>query len=136
MIDHSVKGSSQQGVIHVIDDERDIVSIITSALQSSGYSVHSFTDASEALQDMEICKKKISMVITDVRMPSHNGFEIARRTKTLSPEARVIFMTAFEINMAEFEKMFPSLQINDFLQKPFHVQQLLEMVRQHDNVGS
>jgi CheY-like chemotaxis protein len=71
------------------------------------------------------------MVITDIRMPGHSGFEVARRTRTIIPDVPIIFMTAFEINSIEFGQLFPSLQVNDFLQKPFHVTRLLEVVQRY-----
>jgi FixJ family two-component response regulator len=119
-------------VIHLVDDEPDIVSTATNALRKSGYNVHSFSSPSKALHDIEMaCKKHVGMLITDVRMPGYSGFEIARRTRLVKPEVPVIFMTAFEMNFSEFEKMFPSLKVHDFLQKPFHVNGLLGMVKKY-----
>ncbi|MDQ4012825.1 MAG: response regulator [Thermoproteota archaeon] len=96
----------KKGVIHVVDDERDIITVATVALEREGYTVHSFTNPKEALNDIEKrCKKKVSMLITDVRMPLHSGFEIARRTKDIVPDVPVVFMTAFEINSPEFDRL-------------------------------
>ena len=118
------------GVIHIVDDEKDIVSLAASALQREGYAVHSFTSPSEALKDIElVCKKKVKMLITDIRMPEHRGFEVAKRTRLIVPEIPVILMTAFEINSSEFETMFPSFKVNAFLQKPFGVDKLLQVVK-------
>jgi CheY-like chemotaxis protein len=128
-IDHT---PAEVGVIHIVDDEKDIVTVATSALEHEGYTVHSFTSPEEALNDIEIrCRKKVKMLITDIRLPVHSGFELARRTRAIVPDAPVIFITAFEIMPTEFEKLFPSLQINSFLQKPFHIKQLIEMVHKY-----
>ena len=115
-----------------MDDEADIVSVAKTALESEGYTVHSFTNAQKALEDIEMkCRKKVGMLITDIRMPVHSGFEVARRTRAIVPDVPVIFMTAFEINSLEFDRLFPSLQVNEFLQKPFHMQQLSEIARKY-----
>jgi DNA-binding NtrC family response regulator len=96
----------KKGVIHVVDDERDIITVATAALEREGYTMHSFTNPKEALNDIEKRrKKKVSMLITDVRMPLHSGFEIARRTKDIVPDVTVVFMTAFEINSPEFDRL-------------------------------
>ncbi len=71
------------------------------------------------------------MLITDVRMPGYSGFDIARRARAVVPDVPDIFMTAFEINQGEFEKMFPSLKVEEFLQKPFLMNRLLQVVRQY-----
>lgn len=73
------------------------------------------------------------MLITDMRMPGVNGFEMARRMRDVKPGVPVIFMTGFEINSSEFSKIFPSLAVNGFIQKPFRIEQLLEAVKKHDN---
>ena len=119
--------------IHIIDDEKDIVNAAASALNRHGYSVHSFSSASEALEDIEMkCRERVSMLITDVRMPAYSGFEIARRTRAITPDVPVVFMTAFEINTTEFDKIFPSLKVNEFLQKPFQLQRLLQVVKKYE----
>jgi len=120
-------------IVHIIDDEKDIVIATASALKRHGYAVHSFSSASEALEDIEMkCRERVSMLITDVRMPLHSGFEIARRTRAIIPDVPVVFMTAFEINSMEFDKIFPSLKVNEFLQKPCQIQRLLQIVKKYE----
>jgi DNA-binding NtrC family response regulator len=126
-----------QDSIYVIDNEKDIVTFVTSALERNGYSVHSFTDSREALNDIVLnCsmnRKKVHMIITDIRMPEVNGFEIARRVRDINPDIPVVFMTAFEINSSEFHQVFPSLQVKEFLQKPFQIQKLIDTVKKYDS---
>ena len=126
-----------QDIIYVIDNEKDIVTFVTSALERNGYSVHSFTDSREALNDIVLnCsmnRKKVHMIITDIRMPEVNGFEIARRVRDINPDIPVVFMTAFEINSSEFHQVFPSLQVKEFLQKPFQIQKLIDTVKKYDS---
>ena len=131
---------SNQGVIYVIDNEKDIVTFVTSVLERNGYSVHSFTDSTEALKDIELncsskSKKKVHMIITDIRMPEVNGFEIARRVQAINSDIPIVFITAFEINSSEFHQLFPSLQVNEFLQKPFHIQKLIDTVKKYDSAA-
>lgn len=126
------ENAGDMGVIHIVDDEKDIVRVATMALEQAGYAVHSFSDSSEALADIELkCKKKVKMLITDIRMPGPNGFEVARRTRAVVPDVPVVFMTAFEVNASEFEKIFPSFKVSNFLQKPFRIERLLDVVKKH-----
>jgi len=128
------KTTFRKGIIHIVDDEQDIVSIATKALEQEGFTVHPFTSPSEALKDIEgSCMTNVSMLITDVRMPEHSGFDVARRTRAVAPDVSVIFMTAFEISPAEFRKMFPSFEVNEFLPKPFRVQKLVDVVRKYQS---
>jgi two-component system OmpR family response regulator len=124
----------ETGVIHVVDDDSDIAKIASIALQHAGYYVHSFSDPAEALKDIElVCGKKVRMLITDLRMPGHNGFEVAKRTRAVVPDVPVIFMTAVDVNSDEFGRILPSFKVNAFLQKPFRIEKLLNVVREHLN---
>jgi DNA-binding NtrC family response regulator len=126
-----VKRGLAEGIIHIVDDEPDILNIAADALRNSGYEVHSFSNPSEAFIDIEECGGKTSMLITDIRMPGHSGFELARQARMINPNLPVVFMTAFEVNLIEFEKIFPSLKVNDLLQKPFHIDKLVGLVKNH-----
>lgn len=126
------EGTRNRGIIHLIDDEKDVVTIAATALEREGYQVHYFTSISELLKDVQLrCKDKISMLIADIRMPGGSGFEIARKVRAMTPDVSIIFMTAFEINSSEFNKVFPSLKVDEFLQKPFRIRALLTVVEAH-----
>ncbi len=104
----------------VVDDERDILSIIKRGLESKNrFQVETFIDAEHAL---EYLKKKpndyYDLVLTDIRMPKINGFELYRRIKESDPHMKIVFITAFEINKDEFTKVIPSVDVLDFISKP------------------
>ncbi len=44
---------------------------------------------------------------------------LARKVKAINPNVKVVLMTAFEIRGSEFSKVFPSTQVDGFVQKPF-----------------
>jgi YesN/AraC family two-component response regulator len=104
----------------VVDDERDILSIIKRGLElKNRFQVDTFIDAENALESL---KKKpndyYDLVLTDIRMPKINGFELYRRIKENNPQMKIVFITAFEINKEEFTKVIPSLDVLDFISKP------------------
>jgi len=51
-------------------------------------------------------------------MPVLSGIKLARKIKEVNPAVKVILMTAFEIRDNEFSKIFPSMQVDGFVQKP------------------
>lgn len=126
---HLNGNGANDGIIHFVDDEPDIVRIAKEALQKNGFSVHAFTDSSDAINCIRNCKEKTSMLITDLRMPEFSGFDIAREARAIKPDVPIVFITAFEINDIEFEKVFPSIEINEFLQKPFSIHDLSSMIK-------
>jgi YesN/AraC family two-component response regulator len=111
----------------VVDDERDILSIIKRGLESKHrFQVETFIDAGYALESL---KKKpndyYDLVLTDIRMPKINGFELYRRIKESNPHMKIVFITAFEINKEEFTKVIPSVDVLDFISKPVSMSTLI-----------
>ena len=61
-------------------------------------------------------------------MPKMNGFQLVRRVKELRPDIKIIMMTAFEVDMKEFNTVFPSTRVDKIIRKPFNISSLIEMV--------
>jgi DNA-binding NtrC family response regulator len=113
--------------ILVVDDELDIVLIFKQALSRQGYTVFGFTDPLLALEHFKLNSSDYGLVITDVRMPRMSGFELAANIKVIKPDAKVVFMSAFEVSDLEFS--MPGVKINDFLRKPVNVKTLVRRVK-------
>ncbi|HEX7141059.1 MAG TPA: response regulator [Nitrososphaeraceae archaeon] len=113
--------------IMVVDDERDILSIIKRGLESKNrFQVETFIDAESALESLkENPDDYYDLVLTDIRMPKINGFELYRRIKESNPHMKIVFITAFEINKEEFSKVIPSLDVIDFISKPVSMSTLM-----------
>jgi len=115
--------------IMVVDDDRDILQITTMALEGSGHNIHGFTDPLKAIQHAEDGCIECEVLVSDIKMPHMIGFQLARRIKELRPEIKIIMMTAFEVNLREFESVFPSLPVDRVLHKPFAPSVLVETVK-------
>ena len=113
--------------ILVVDDELDIVLIFKQALSRQGYTVFGFTDPLLALEHFKLNSSDYGLVITDIRMPRMSGFELAANIKVIKPDAKVVFMSAFEVSDLEFS--MPGVKINDFLRKPVNVKTLVRRVK-------
>jgi two-component system response regulator ChvI len=68
------------------------------------------------------------MVVTDIRMPHINGFQVARAVKEIRPDIKVAFMTSFEINNTEFKRILPSTKIDAFITKSVTPNKFVEIV--------
>ena len=112
----------------VVDDEPDTCSVIKKFIDGKSYRVSTFTNPSLALEYFKQEPEKYNILITDIRMPEMNGFELARNVKSISPQTKVVAMTAFEINPSEFEKVLPHTVIEAFMKKPISMQQLKEVL--------
>jgi DNA-binding response OmpR family regulator len=112
----------------VVDDEPDITAIMKKALEVNGFVVDAFTQPNEALAHFK--PDHYAMLITDIRMPGMNGFELYRQVKKIDDEIKVAFMTAFEVYEDEFKKVLPSTNVNCFFKKPMRMNEMVERVKQ------
>ncbi len=77
----------------VVDDDEGMVATLRDVLGASGYGVDVAFSGKEAVE--QVRTRRPDGILMDIRMPEMNGVEAFRKTKKLSPESFVIFMTAF-----------------------------------------
>lgn len=119
--------------VMIVDDEPDIVAIMELSLKNRGYDVAAFTSPGRAVEEIR-SNGDYALVISDVRMPGMNGFELARKVREARPDVPLVLMTAFEINKPEFAMIFPSTFVSDLVKKPFTGAQLVALVRKYVGV--
>ncbi len=116
--------------IMVIDDEKDILSIIKRGLENDNqFIVDTFLDGDSAIKKLENSEDHYDLILTDIRMPKMNGFELYRKIKEILPEMKIVFITAFEINKDEFTKVIPSVEVIDFISKPVSIANLVKKLK-------
>ncbi|MGM9948538.1 MAG: response regulator transcription factor [Lysinibacillus sp.] len=106
--------------ILVVDDDQDILQLVSIHLIREGYEVERASDAQQALDLLE--EKEVDLAIVDVMMPGMNGFEL---TKILTKELEipVILLTA-KGQLEDKEKGFIAGS-DDYIVKPFEPKELL-----------
>jgi CheY-like chemotaxis protein len=117
--------------IMVVDDEKDILRIIKRDLEvTNEFQVEVYSSGIEALTAFKSHELGYyAVIITDIRMPRMNGFELYRQIKEMSPNTKIAFITAFEINKDEFIKVFPSIEVKDFIIKPIDMDDLIFKIK-------
>jgi two-component system cell cycle sensor histidine kinase/response regulator CckA len=113
----------------VVDDEPDLLATTRSTLEKEGYKVHAYANPITALDHIEHGCKDCVVLVSDIKMPEMSGFELVRRVKELRPDLKVIFTSSFIIHKGEFAKVLPSAKVDDFIQKPFSKQELIEAIK-------
>lgn len=78
-------------LIYIIDDEKDIVEILSGIVQDAGYKYMSFTDPVEAMSELK--KNPPQLVLTDVSMPKMQGLEVLRSVSEFNKSIPVIFIS-------------------------------------------
>ena len=115
----------------VVDDEQDITTIIMKGLEGNKILVDGFTNSSHALEHFRGHSNDYCIVVSDIRMPSPTGFELAKEIHKINPDVKIILISSFEIHKSEFAKVLPSIRVEDFIQKPFSISELKNTVLNH-----
>lgn len=111
--------------ILIIDDDREIASMLHGVLQNNGYRVFLAPNGVEGQRQIDSLKP--DLVITDMMMPRLGGFPVLEFLKTLESPPPVIMITANE--GGRHKAYAEMLGVADYLRKPFPMEVLLESVR-------
>lgn len=110
--------------ILIIEDEFNLADVISSRLKKEKYAVDIFYDGEEGL--IGALTNIYDLIILDVMLPKINGFEILKKIRKDKVKSKVIMLTAksmLEDKLNGFEK-----GANDYLGKPFHIEELVARV--------
>ncbi len=106
--------------ILVVDDEKSMCDFLEIMLNKEGYEVTSTTSGEKALELLD--NDLYSMVLTDVKMPVVDGFEVLRKTKEVSPDTVVIMITAYGSPEGAVTAIKEGAY--DYITKPFRVEEV------------
>jgi two-component system, OmpR family, response regulator ChvI len=110
--------------ITLVDDDENIVTSVSLALESHGHVVKAYYDGAAGLAALE--NDPPDMAILDVKMPRMDGMELLRRLRRTS-ELPVIILTSKDEEIDEILGF--NLGADDYIHKPFSQRLLLERVK-------
>ena len=112
-----------------MDDERDISYLLNRGLSQLGFEVDAFLDPTEALAYFR--PGHYEGIIVDIRMPKMSGFELARKIWEKDAQARICFLTSYEIYRQELGWVSPHVESACFLVKPMSIADIIRHLGQH-----
>ena len=122
--------------ILIIEDEFNLADAIASMLKSKKYSVDIKTDGEEGLE--EALTDIYDLIILDVMLPHKNGFEILKELREENISSKIIMLTAK--NTIDDKLIGFNNGADDYLTKPFHMEELLARVnvqlRKNNNISN
>lgn len=111
--------------ILIVDDEQSYRQLLSLVFKGDGHTIRSAANGLEALQMLQ--EEPADVVISDVKMPDMDGIEMLRAIRETMPDLGIVFMTAFASVEAAREAF--KLGADDFIQKPFDVEELKLIVK-------
>ena len=121
--------------IALIDDDRNILTSVSMALEAEGFDVRTFTDGASALHGLTA--RPVDLAVLDIKMPRMDGMEVLSRLRKNS-EVPVIFLTSKDDEVDELLGL--RMGADDYITKPFSQRLLLErirtLLRRHDKLAN
>ena len=111
--------------ILIVDDEQSYRQLLSLVFEGDGHNIRTATNGREALALLH--EEPADVVISDVRMPDMDGIEMLSSVRESQPDLGVVLMTAFA--SVETAREAFKLGADDFIQKPFDVEELKLIVR-------
>ena len=115
---------SVQETIALVDDDRNILTSVSMALEAEGFKVRTYNDGSEALRG--ITANPVDLAILDIKMPRMDGMELLGRLRQ-SSSLPVIFLTSKDDEVDEVLGL--RMGADDYITKPFSQRLLVERIR-------
>jgi two-component system response regulator ChvI len=110
--------------IALVDDDRNILTSVSMALEAEGFAVRVYSDGDEALRGMT--NQPVDLAILDIKMPRMDGMELLTRLRR-SSGMPIIFLTSKDDEVDEVLGL--RMGADDYIRKPFSQRLLIERIR-------
>jgi len=110
--------------IALVDDDRNILTSVTMALEAEGFMVRTYPDGQKAWDALS--KKPADLAILDVKMPRMDGVELLRRLREIS-DMPIILLTSKDEEIDQLLGL--RMGADDYIGKPFSQRLLIERIR-------
>jgi len=110
--------------IALVDDDRNILTSVSIALQAEGFAVRIYSDGEAALR--AFAENAPDLVVLDIKMPRLDGMEVLRRLREKS-QIPVIFLTSKDDELDEALGL--AMGADDYIAKPFSLRLLIARIR-------
>lgn len=110
--------------IALVDDDQNILTSVTFALEAEGFKVRTYKDGAQALDGLG--RQPADLAILDIKMPRLDGMELLNRLRQKS-NLPVIFLTSKDDEVDEVLGL--RMGADDYIKKPFSQRLLIERIR-------
>jgi DNA-binding NtrC family response regulator len=110
--------------ILIVDDNPNMSVLLSDILEIFEYQGTQAEDGEEALE--KLSSEEYAMVFTDLRMPKMDGIDLLKAIKNKHPELPVVVITGY--SLGETQNMLLTQRADGFLNKPFKVNEIKELL--------
>lgn len=121
--------SSRLPKILLVDDEKDDLIVLEKFLKLGGFEVNSFSNPRQALMHYATSDPySYDLIITDIRMPEINGFQLYYKLKSIKHDVKILFATCLNI-AEELLTLLPEVDPQQVILKPIDKEKFIEIVK-------
>lgn len=123
-----VDGRIQKKTILIVDDDKDIVDIISICLKDNNLSVLKAYNGQEALEKLKT--ENVDLILLDINMPGMNGFEVIKHVKSNPDTCEIPIVVLTGTYISENDKTHGlTLGVAKYLTKPFSADDLIREIK-------
>lgn len=120
---------SRKPKILLVDDEKDDLVVLEKFLKLGGFEVNSFSNPRQALLHYANTDPySYDLIISDIRMPEINGFQLYYRLKSIKHDVKILFATCLNI-AEELLTLLPEVGPQQVIQKPIEKEKFIKIVK-------
>ncbi len=124
--------TDKQNKILIVDDEQNILWVLKKGLEKKNYRVHTASSGHEALK--KLAANQYMMMFSDIFMGDTDGLELLEHTRKVSPDLKVVMMTAQDTMNNTIEAM--RLGAYDYITKPFDFEEIFRLINKVETARS
>jgi two-component system, OmpR family, response regulator len=125
MLDTMIDNPDPGRRLLVVDDEPDIVELLTASLRYAGFDVAGATSGRQALAEAR--RFRPDLIVLDIMMPDLDGFEVVRRLRGDGGRTPVLFLTARDATEDKIHGL--TLGGDDYVTKPFSLAEVIARIQ-------
>lgn len=108
----------------IVDDEKYIRDLLADLVRHNAHESETAVDGEDAL--VKLSQKRFDVVLTDIKMPRLDGYNLLKKVKEKHPETAVVVMTGYSQEFSVREAL--SLGAEEYLSKPFHTEEVMMVI--------
>ena len=118
-------GTRSKAKVMIVDDDFAALGVLKEALQSKGCEVLDFVDPAAALEALK--KHKVSLVLSDLKMPRMDGIHFMSQAKAIDPAVPVVVITGY----ASIDTAVSAIKWGafDYLKKPYELPKIYDVLK-------
>jgi CheY-like chemotaxis protein len=132
MPDHPTNNDSElpggNETLLIVEDQEVLLALLRSILEGVGYTVFTATDGPEAIEIYTLHKESISLMLSDMGLPTLGGWEAFLKIKEINPNVKAILASGFVEDETRDE--LTQMGVRCVIQKPYVTDILLQKIRE------